>query len=325
MMVHFAHLLEETGSFLEKTRLRLQIAVCWFTAPSLFKILLKKLQEGVQIDLLLEHDAQNFHPGGLPFENFLSLGGHLYGFHKEILMHHKFAIADGKVVLCGSFNWTKGRNTDHVLVADDAALVERFAVEFCRLKSLALPLTHIQYDSVKGFQPFALFQTHARAETSLKMCIARGAKIWMVNFGKKNQHFSIYKTPDSFVFKDNGLLKPYWDKNLWWDSEGWAVCVSDNKNTWPVRSTTHFRLIAEKMNPGDLILAIENKNQVKGIGILQADPFYSVFPDFGIARTVEWIWEIKNQTILLDKPITGVIRRYSGSGMALLNTLTPLF
>jgi phosphatidylserine/phosphatidylglycerophosphate/cardiolipin synthase-like enzyme len=51
-------------------------------------------------------------------------------------MHHKFAIVDGKVLLTGSYNWTRAaasENEENVVVSDDPRLIAAFAAEFDRL------------------------------------------------------------------------------------------------------------------------------------------------------------------------------------------------
>jgi len=51
-------------------------------------------------------------------------------------MHHKYAVIDGRVLLTGSFNWTRSaseRNQENVIVTDDPRLVAPFVTEFERL------------------------------------------------------------------------------------------------------------------------------------------------------------------------------------------------
>ena len=51
-------------------------------------------------------------------------------------MHHKFAVFDQRIVITGSYNWTRGaaeKNHENILVTDDPRLVEPFATEFDRL------------------------------------------------------------------------------------------------------------------------------------------------------------------------------------------------
>ncbi len=51
-------------------------------------------------------------------------------------MHHKFAVFDQRVVITGSYNWTRGaaeKNHENILVTDDPRLVQPFVSEFDRL------------------------------------------------------------------------------------------------------------------------------------------------------------------------------------------------
>lgn len=53
---------------------------------------------------------------------------------KSGLMHHKFAIVDGKTILTGSYNWTKGgtyKNSENMIILD--TLVTEFQIEFNKL------------------------------------------------------------------------------------------------------------------------------------------------------------------------------------------------
>ncbi|XP_037081078.1 mitochondrial cardiolipin hydrolase-like [Pollicipes pollicipes] len=55
---------------------------------------------------------------------------------KPFLMHHKFAVVDDEVLVCGSFNWTRqaalGNNED-VIITNNPQLVRPFVGEFHKL------------------------------------------------------------------------------------------------------------------------------------------------------------------------------------------------
>ena len=58
-------------------------------------------------------------------------------------MHHKFAIADGKRLLTGSYNWTRAaarENNENILVSNDGKMVQAFSEEFERMWSKLKPL-----------------------------------------------------------------------------------------------------------------------------------------------------------------------------------------
>ena len=51
-------------------------------------------------------------------------------------MHHKFAVVDGRRLLNGSFNWTRGaaaENHENLVISEDERLVGAFSAEFERL------------------------------------------------------------------------------------------------------------------------------------------------------------------------------------------------
>ena len=51
-------------------------------------------------------------------------------------MHHKFAIKDGRVLINGSFNWTRQAitgNQENLLITEDPAATEKFVQEFQRM------------------------------------------------------------------------------------------------------------------------------------------------------------------------------------------------
>lgn len=51
-------------------------------------------------------------------------------------MHHKFAVLDGRLLVTGSFNWTRSgaqENQENFLISDDPVLVQAYGKEFARL------------------------------------------------------------------------------------------------------------------------------------------------------------------------------------------------
>lgn len=56
--------------------------------------------------------------------------------HASEHMHHKFAVFDGRILITGSFNWTRSASTgnhENLLITDDPRLVKPFCREFERL------------------------------------------------------------------------------------------------------------------------------------------------------------------------------------------------
>lgn len=64
------------------------------------------------------------------------------GAAEQSLMHHKFALFDGRLVVTGSYNWTQTAeraNFENVVFLDDPEAVARFQREYDRLWDMAAP------------------------------------------------------------------------------------------------------------------------------------------------------------------------------------------
>ena len=69
-------------------------------------------------------------------ELFFQSGSQVRSRPSPFLMHHKFALVDGKRLLAGSFNWTMKAamgNRENVVVTTDRKIVRAFKEEFQRL------------------------------------------------------------------------------------------------------------------------------------------------------------------------------------------------
>lgn len=148
---------------LAKARSTIHVAVAWFTDVPLFNLLLERQRSGVHVELIItKHDfndqCTNDHEaiaenGGL----FLELGS------DDQLMHHKFCIIDRKVLLQGSFNWTKRANQSNnetlTLIEEDPTSVNQFLAEFDRLKRNAgVAEVEQQLQLAKVFEYFKLLK-----------------------------------------------------------------------------------------------------------------------------------------------------------------------
>lgn len=113
-----------------------QLDVCVFTVADdrLTDALLAAQRRGVRVRLLTDDDklhdrgsdVRQLHTAGVPVRTDRT------AFH----MHHKFAVADNRSLLTGSYNWTRSaaeHNLENLLITDDATLVQRYAQEFERL------------------------------------------------------------------------------------------------------------------------------------------------------------------------------------------------
>lgn len=110
--------------------------VCVFTVADdrLTQALLAAHRRGVQVRLLTDNDklldrgsdVRELHQAGVPVRVDET------AYH----MHHKFAVADHRAVLTGSYNWTRSAaqyNLENLLITNDPAVVQPYDQEFDRL------------------------------------------------------------------------------------------------------------------------------------------------------------------------------------------------
>jgi len=126
---------------LSKAKHSVQVAVAWFTDVVLFSKLLELQKNGIKIELIItkhQFNDQSHNDYSIINENggiFIEIGG------DYSTMHHKFCIVDHRILLQGSFNWTRKANESNnetlILIAGDNNSINEFTGEFERLKRLA--------------------------------------------------------------------------------------------------------------------------------------------------------------------------------------------
>jgi phosphatidylserine/phosphatidylglycerophosphate/cardiolipin synthase-like enzyme len=150
--------------YLDSAQVSVTVAVAWFTDTTLFRKLLEVQERGVNVQLIItnhqfNHDSgNNYHlvkeNGGM----FLQIGGD----YKT--MHHKFCIVDYKILLQGSFNWTRKANQSNnetlIVIQDDFQAINEFTEEFERLKRLSgLDKEIKELEIAKAIKYFTLIKT----------------------------------------------------------------------------------------------------------------------------------------------------------------------
>lgn len=128
---------------LSNAKSSVKIAMAWFTNPVIFNTLLKICKRGIEVDLLINNDLINNRPNGLPFNKLIQAGTNLYIAEPPTLIHNKFCIIDGQIVIDGSYNWTilaEKNNDENIVVIENGAAIESFIDAFNKLTR--------KYDSV---------------------------------------------------------------------------------------------------------------------------------------------------------------------------------
>ena len=115
---------------------RATLDVCVFTIADdrLTDAILDCRARGVRVRVVSDNDKQ--YDAGSDIARLLARGVPVRLDDTPHHMHHKFALADGRLLANGSFNWTRSAtrdNDENLVVTDDANLVRVFALQFEKL------------------------------------------------------------------------------------------------------------------------------------------------------------------------------------------------
>lgn len=133
--VHFEDIQEQIIQEVKKAKYTIWVAVAWFTDKVLFDELMKKKEEGVNVQVIINDDEIN-RRSGLSFEDLSeSYKIPSTGYFNNI-MHNKFCVIDLKTVIHGSYNWTKKAqyNQETISIDENRNIAESFSNQFIKLK-----------------------------------------------------------------------------------------------------------------------------------------------------------------------------------------------
>lgn len=109
------------------------VEICVFTLSDdrIAEAVLQCHQRGVAVRVVTDNDKANDEGSDVRF--LRREGVPLRMDHNEFHMHHKFALFDRRILVSGSFNWTRSAsevNHENILVTGDPVLVREFAQRF---------------------------------------------------------------------------------------------------------------------------------------------------------------------------------------------------
>ncbi len=121
---------------IEGSQRTIDLAIYNLTAFELADALQAARARGVHIRILM--DRENLETGSVTIGRLRRSGipVRALGVPEQSLMHHKFAVFDGRLAATGSYNWTQSAehaNYENLVVLDDPEVVAQFQREFQRL------------------------------------------------------------------------------------------------------------------------------------------------------------------------------------------------
>ncbi len=121
------------------------VAMYYFTSRPIAQAIVDAKKRGVDVKVLL--DESQLTEKFSKYKYLLKSGIDIRIDKGEGLMHNKFAIVDNRILITGSYNWTRSaevRNRENLLIIDNRFLAERYILEFKRLwrKGKKSPFSH---------------------------------------------------------------------------------------------------------------------------------------------------------------------------------------
>lgn len=134
---YFSNIRKEIITILNEANNEVMVAMAWFTSSELFDALIRCIQRGVRVKVVLLDDAINWQPYAPNFNELINKGADFYIAGYDIgFMHHKFCVVDDNYVITGSYNWTyyaETRNVENIVISSDSSLIQSYSEEFRRL------------------------------------------------------------------------------------------------------------------------------------------------------------------------------------------------
>ena len=332
----FQDLAGEISYYLKQARRHIQAAVCWFTHQDIFEVLLERIRAGVQVELILEYDTQNIRPDGLDFQRFIEKGGHLYAYREAGLMHHKFAVIDGQLLLTGSFNWTYNTNEENLLILEDSALADSFSETFLRLKTKAQRINRVSRADAKVFVSFPLFENTLFSLSDLRKKVSTGTGVWTVRIALEKRTVGRFEGsavlkspadatgPEAFFkkslapFDPSRLLVTYWKSYRLWDEGLFESFFRKLERDGISRAVLHAVWCwACYIKTGDLLFLVEKRtDRLWAAGVVQSDPQPFGEAAFSSFRAVQWLKTMLDEERYLPGRVSGQqVARYRGSAL----------
>lgn len=118
---------------LDKAKISISVAVAWFTNEKLYDKLKEKMEQGVDVRVIINNDGVNKKHG----IDISQLNAVEVRSEKGGIMHDKFCVIDNQIVITGSYNWTDNaelKNAENINITEnDNTLATNYSLEFNKL------------------------------------------------------------------------------------------------------------------------------------------------------------------------------------------------
>lgn len=308
----FSNIEDKVIEFIASAQASLHIAVCWFTHPGIFEALKKRVAAGVEVFLLLNYDEVNFRLQGLDFFALERAGTKVFAYPGPDLLHHKFALADNRHLLSGSFNWTRAMHCDHVLWQENPALCRDFLHAFQEALHRARPISVL-----RDVPPRTLFFHHLHqpvwcSPDDIRRRILAGGRVWLT--GITEAEWQLRQREQSLAPIPLRLWESFWSNRHVWDEVEFRSWLAGQQAPRGSRALSAYCL---RLRVGDVLVAVSPQQQVLGTGIVGSDIEFKASTAGRARRYVAWLALPQPASLPGVAVKQGTLKRYAASGLQL--------
>jgi phosphatidylserine/phosphatidylglycerophosphate/cardiolipin synthase-like enzyme len=124
---------EQVINHIDKARKHVYVAMYSFTLDSIADALIRARNRGVDVRVVVEESQLG---RGSEYERLKKAGVDVMLDGNPALMHNKFAVIDGVVIITGSMNWSwsaDNRNDENLVIIYSEQLARRYVEEFLEI------------------------------------------------------------------------------------------------------------------------------------------------------------------------------------------------
>lgn len=131
---------EYISSALLEARFDVKIAVAWINFSMYESIFDTLLNKGVRLEIIINDDMINSRNNNRIYD-LIQRGAAIHKIKMPTLrryMHEKFCIIDERMILNGSYNWSRNanKNFENLIITEESLVVQKFIYEFKTIKEL---------------------------------------------------------------------------------------------------------------------------------------------------------------------------------------------
>lgn len=133
--VSFEDIRNDILTEIKKAKFLVWAAIAWFTDQQMFKALVDKKNEGVNVQLII-FDTPTNEKSGIKYSEIETYKNKPNNEGRDQIMHHKFCIIDLQIVITGCYNWSYNAqyNKEDIVTIKLPEIAEKYAEQFKKLK-----------------------------------------------------------------------------------------------------------------------------------------------------------------------------------------------